>query len=81
MTHTTIQDKITNQTIYLVNPLSYPVPEIVACMERVLHKKAIYEIIEHGANFEVDTTYSAALFAALQLPSDLETLLQKHLIA
>ncbi len=82
MTHRVLETETLNKTIYLVNPLSYAVQEIVASIEEVLKKKANYTLVEKGSMFNVDTNLSEKLFADLLIPTEnyLQTLFLKYLV-
>jgi nucleoside-diphosphate-sugar epimerase len=41
------------ETCIIANPFQYPVTEIVAKIEQVLNKKAIFELIDKGSIFEI----------------------------
>jgi nucleoside-diphosphate-sugar epimerase len=60
----------TRQTVFLVNPVAYPVLDIVQCMEQIFDKKANYTLVNKGANFEIDTTLSAQIFQKLHIDTD-----------
>ena len=37
------------------NKLAYPMAEIVSAMERVVGKRAVYEVVERGSEYLIDT--------------------------
>jgi nucleoside-diphosphate-sugar epimerase len=41
-------------TMNLANPTSYSMPEIVAAMERVAGKRAVYDVLERGHHYQID---------------------------
>lgn len=44
-----------NVTLNVANPVSYPMADIVSAMEKIVGKRAIYEIAERGSAYPVDT--------------------------
>lgn len=52
-----IEDKTArNITINIANPVSYSMAEIVGAMEKVIGKRAIYNIVERGSEYTIDTS-------------------------
>ncbi len=50
-----IEDKTArNITVNLANPVCYNMPDIVAAMERIVGKPAIYDLIERGSGYAID---------------------------
>jgi nucleoside-diphosphate-sugar epimerase len=45
-----------NVMLNIANPTSYPMAEIVVAMERVIGKRAIYDIVEQGSEYPIDIT-------------------------
>lgn len=43
-----------NITVNIANPHCYTMPDIVAAMERIVGKKAIYNLIERGSGYQID---------------------------
>ena len=43
-----------NTTVNIANPTSYPMIEIVAAMESVVGKKAVYDVFERGSWYPID---------------------------
>lgn len=53
-----ISDKTArNITINIANPTNYALADIVKTMERVVGKHAIYDVIERGSEYRIDTTF------------------------
>ena len=50
------EKKNINSTINIANPENYSVPKILACIEMHLNKKGIYNEIERGDNYKIDTS-------------------------
>lgn len=50
------ENKNINSTINIANPENYSVPNILACIEMHLNKKGIYNEIERGDNYTIDTS-------------------------
>ncbi len=69
MTNSFISENNLNQTIYLVNPVAYSVLEIVACFEEILNKKANYNLVDKGANFDTPIELSQRLFTKIGISS------------
>jgi nucleoside-diphosphate-sugar epimerase len=44
------------ETLNIANPRSYPMLEILASMERVLRRPAVYDVLDKGSAVEIDTT-------------------------
>ncbi|MDZ4201178.1 MAG: NAD-dependent epimerase/dehydratase family protein [Gallionella sp.] len=44
-----------NNTFNIANPVCYTMSDIVAVMENVVGKRAIYEIVERGTGYAIDT--------------------------
>jgi dTDP-4-dehydrorhamnose reductase len=86
MAHRVIETETLNKTIFLINPLSYSVLEIVVCLETILKKKANYTVVEKDITFNIDaasnidTTLSIKLFDDLFIPTEnyLQTLFLKY---
>ncbi len=52
-----IEDKaVRNITINIANPVSYPMADIVAAMEKIVGKHAIYNVVERGSEYPIDTS-------------------------
>lgn len=52
-----IEDKAArNLTFNIANPNSYTMPEIVAAMEHVVGKTAIYVLVERGSEYKIDVS-------------------------
>ncbi len=52
-----IEDKAArNITINIANPISYSMTDIVSAMEKVVGKRAIYNIDERGSEYAIDTS-------------------------
>lgn len=45
-----------NITISIANPVSYPLPKIIRCLEFVIGKRANLKIIERGSYFHIDSS-------------------------
>lgn len=50
------EKKNINSTINIANPENYSVPNILTCIEMHLNKKGIYNEIERGDNYKIDTS-------------------------
>lgn len=48
---------IRNRIVNIANPQCYTMPAIVAAMEQVIGKKAIYDLIERGSGYAIDTDF------------------------
>jgi nucleoside-diphosphate-sugar epimerase len=48
---------VRNHTLNIANPTNYSLSEIVATMERVIGKRAIYDVVERGSEYLIDTTF------------------------
>jgi nucleoside-diphosphate-sugar epimerase len=44
-----------NSTLNIANPVSYPVTEIVGAMERAVGKPAVYDLVDRGSAYTIDT--------------------------
>lgn len=53
-----------NLTVNIANPVSYAMADIVAAMERVVGKRAIYELIDRGSAYAIDTRAISPLMEA-----------------
>lgn len=70
-----------NITMNIANPVSYTMPDIVAAMERVIGKRAIYNAAPRGADYAIDTRAMLPLLgqAAVKFGDDyLERVLEKY---
>ena len=45
-----------NITVNIANPVSYAMADIVGAMERVVGKRAIYDLVERGSEYTIDTS-------------------------
>jgi len=43
-----------NATVNITNPVSYPMMDIVAAMEKAVGKRAVYEVFERGSGYPID---------------------------
>jgi dTDP-4-dehydrorhamnose reductase len=59
-----------NQTLYLLNPVSLNMVDIVETVESFLQIKANYKVLDIGSYFEVDKSLSMQLFKALNIGQD-----------
>ena len=59
-----------NQTIYMVNPVCYKVPDIVNAFSALLEKKATFISLPKGNKFVFDTALSEKLFSGLNIPTE-----------
>lgn len=48
------KQNLRNTTVNIANPKSYPMIEIVAAMEKVVGKKAVYDVFERGSWYPID---------------------------
>lgn len=48
-------DSLRNITLNVANPVSYPMADIVAAMEKVVGKHAVCEVSGHGSSYPIDT--------------------------
>jgi nucleoside-diphosphate-sugar epimerase len=46
-----------NITLNIANPVSYPMTDIVSVMERIVGKRAIYDVVERGSEYPIDITF------------------------
>jgi nucleoside-diphosphate-sugar epimerase len=68
-------------SVNVANPVSHPVTDIVAAMERVAGKPAVTEIVNDGAAFEIDISLINPIINKLGLPFDtgyLSRVLEKY---
>ena len=54
---------VRNTTLNIANVVNYPMTDIVRAMERVIGKRAVYDIVERGSEYDVDTS---AIFPMLK---------------
>jgi nucleoside-diphosphate-sugar epimerase len=59
-----------NSIVNIANPRSYAVPYIVESMESFLGKKALYDTIDKGAGFDIDTTQIQPVIEKLNISFD-----------
>jgi nucleoside-diphosphate-sugar epimerase len=45
---------VRNTTLNIANVVNYPMADIVRAMERVVGKRAVYDIVERGSEYDVD---------------------------
>jgi nucleoside-diphosphate-sugar epimerase len=45
-----------NTTLNIANVVNYPMANIVSVMERVVGKRAVYDVVERGSEYLIDTT-------------------------
>jgi nucleoside-diphosphate-sugar epimerase len=57
-------------TLNIANPCSYSMPEIVNEMERVVGKKAIFNMVESGVYYEIEVTTMLPVLAKTQIIFD-----------
>ncbi len=50
-----VTEKASGETINVANPRSYAIPEIVRSIEQVVGHKAVFDIIERGTGYAIDT--------------------------
>jgi len=77
ITDSTLRNKIVN----IANPTSYPMIDIIHAMERVVGKKAVYEIAERGSGYTIDIAMIRPILgkAAMQFGGNyLEQVLSKY---
>ena len=67
MVNKTLEKGITNETIYLLNPLDIELSDIVMLFEEGLNKKAHYTKILKGNQIYTDKTFSTLLFKELNI--------------
>ena len=75
------QDLAQDRVLNVANPVSYPVPRIVAAIEAFLGRSGNFEPVPIGADFEIDTQPIATITAQLGLEFGdryLEQLLHKY---
>ncbi len=75
------EEKQLNTTINIANPENYPVPYIIACIERHLNKRAICNEIERGTDYRIDVSEIKPVTNKLNLQFDknyLPSLLKKY---
>jgi dTDP-4-dehydrorhamnose reductase len=72
--------RLSNQVCYVVNPVSFPMTEIVEAMEKTVGRAARYNLIEKGERFDCDTSLSAEYFYKFQISLEnyLTTVLRKY---
>ena len=80
MVQLVLNSEIRNQTIYLVNPVCYKVPEIISAFSSLLGKKADCISVPKGDKFSFDTDLSRRVFHELNINTDsyLEEILAKY---
>jgi len=59
-----------NDTVNIANIHNYPVPYMVASIEKFCHKKAVFTEKEKGSTFEIDTTAIRDIIASLDIRFD-----------
>jgi nucleoside-diphosphate-sugar epimerase len=59
-------------TVNVANPVSTPVPDIVAAMEKALDKAAVADWLDEGASYAIDVAKVAPIIAELGLQFDRE---------
>lgn len=47
-------DTLRSATLNVANPVSYPIPDIVTAMEKVVGKHAVYEVSQRGSGYPID---------------------------
>lgn len=70
-----------NITINIANPVSYTMTDIVNAMERIVGKRAIYDRVERGSEYDIDTSAIRPLLdkAAVKFGNDyLERVIGKY---
>lgn len=68
-------------TVNIANPVSYAMTDIVESMARIVGKRAIYDPVERGSGYAIDTSAIASLLdkARVQFGDDyLETVIGKY---
>lgn len=70
-----------NITVNIANPVSYAMTCIVGAMERIVGKRAIYDLVERGSEYTIDTSAIRSVLdkANVQFGDDyLETVIGKY---
>jgi hypothetical protein len=77
-----IADKVAiDSQIAIVNPSNYSPIEIVRCMEKVLRKRAIYDLIDSGSESKIDSSITEVYANKLGIkfaPPYLENIVRKY---
>ncbi|HLP10799.1 MAG TPA: NAD-dependent epimerase/dehydratase family protein [Flavobacteriales bacterium] len=75
-----VAHNLINRTVFLVNPISYPVPKIVAQFEKITGKTALCTYVDKGAVFDFDKSVSERLFKdhSVETSNYLEMVIQKY---
>ena len=50
-----VNNSVRNITLNIANVVNYPIIDIVSAMERVVGKHAVYDIVERGSEYPIDT--------------------------
>lgn len=70
-----------NLTVNIANPVSYTMPDIIAAMEHIVGKPAIYALVERGSEYTVDVSAMRPLLdsASVKFDNDyLENVMGKY---
>ena len=62
------REEAVDEIVNVANPRSSSMPEIVAALEAATHHRAVYNLVDRGASYEIDTARIAGAISALQLP-------------
>ena len=47
---------VRNMTLNIANVVNYPMANIVSTMERIIDKRAVYEVVDRGSEYLIDTS-------------------------
>jgi nucleoside-diphosphate-sugar epimerase len=50
-------DKCRKSTVNVANPVCYPMGDIIMTMEKVVGKRAIYQVVDRGTAYPIDTQF------------------------
>lgn len=80
MTDYYLKNYAVNTTAFMVNPVDIPIKEVVLVFERLLKKKANYDLVAKGDYYLSDKTFAKEAFAALRIDENnyVERLVQKY---
>lgn len=51
-----VDTSVRNRTLNIANLINYPIVNIVSAMERVVGKRAIYDVVERGSEYSIDVS-------------------------
>ena len=75
------EKSVRNTTINIANVATYPLIDIVSAMENFVGKHAVYNVVERGSEYQIDTSFIFSLLekAGVKFGNDyLERIIERY---